>query len=35
VLDAVERSVQGGTWTKPEQVSRRDPAGPGDLLGRQ
>jgi predicted dehydrogenase len=35
VLDAVERSVQGGAWTKPEQVSRRDPAGPGDLLGRQ
>jgi predicted dehydrogenase len=33
VLDAVERSVRGGAWTNPEQVSQRDPAGPGDLLG--
>src|SRR3712207_9358882 len=35
VLDAVERSVQGGAWKKPKQVSRHEPAGPGDLLGRQ
>jgi predicted dehydrogenase len=34
VLDAVDRSAESGTWTKPEQTPRRDPTGSGDLLGR-
>ncbi len=34
VLDAVERSAESKTWTKPEQAPRRDPTGSGDLLGR-
>ena len=34
VLDAIERSVQSGAWTRPEQAPRYSPTESGDRLGR-